>query len=77
MLRPFGLCCRVGVGLVSKRLIGVMALAFFYYLSALLTSPRFTANFGTAVVIFGKFFFVVLAIEEVGPGLTVYEHPLR
>ena len=76
MLRPFGLFYRVGVGLVSKRLIGV-ALAFLYCLSALLTSPRFTANFGTAVVIFGKFFFVVLAIEEVGPGLTVYEHPLR
>ena len=77
MLRPFGLCCRVGVGLVSKRLIGVVALAFFYYLSALLTSPRFTANFGTVVVIFGLFFFVVLAIEEAGPRLAVYEHPLR
>ena len=77
MLRPFGLCCRVGVGLVSKRLIGVVALAFFYYLSALLTSPKFTANFGTFVVIFGKFFFVVLAVEEAGPELTVYEHPLR
>ena len=54
-----------------------MALAFFYYLSALLTIPRFTANFGTFVVIFGKFFFVVLAVEEAGPELTVYEHPLR
>ena len=76
MLRPFGFYCRVGVGLVN-RLVGVMALVFFCYLSALLTSPRFTANFGTVVVIFELFFFVVLAIEEAGPKLTVYEHPLR
>ena len=76
MLRPFGLCYRVGVGLVSKRLIGV-ALAFLYCLSALLTSPRLTANFGTVVGIFGLFFFVVLAIEEAGPRLTVCEHSLR
>ena len=75
MLRPFGFCCRVGVGLVS-RLVGVMALFFFYYLSALLTSPRFTANFGTVVVIFELVFFVVLASEEDAPKLTVFEHSL-